>query len=130
MVNELATVAGERIYFNPVMYNPQKENPFKNPDRKFPVDFGSLIEETFIATYTLPQGYVAEEMPKSAKVSLPDDGGRFTYIVGVSEEGKISISSKISLKKTMYFAEEYEALRKFYDQIVQKHAEQIVLKKK
>jgi hypothetical protein len=129
-VNELATVAGERVYFNPVMYNPQKENPFKNPERKFPVDFGSLIEETFIATYTLPQGYIVEEMPKSARVSLPEDGGKFTYIVGVPEEGKISISSKISLKKTMYLAEEYEVLRKFYDQIVQKHAEQIVLKKK
>jgi hypothetical protein len=129
-VNELATVAGERIYFNPVMYNPQKENPFKNPERKFPVDFGALIEETFIATYTIPQGYIVEEMPKSARIGLPDDGGKFTYIVGVSEEGKISISSKVALKKTMYFAEEYEVLRKFYDQIVQKHAEQIVLKKK
>jgi hypothetical protein len=129
-VNELATIAGERIYFNPVMYNPQKENPFKNPERKFPVDFGALIEETFIATYTLPQGYVAEEIPKSIRVSLPEDGGKFTYAVSSSEEGKISISSKVSLKKTMYFAEEYEVLRKFYDQIVQKHAEQIVLKKK
>jgi Domain of Unknown Function with PDB structure (DUF3857) len=129
-VNELATVAGERIYFNPVMYNPQKENPFKNPERKFPVDFGALIEETNIVSYTIPQGYMVEEMPKSAKIVLPDDGGRFTYLVGVSEEGKISISSKVALKKTMYFAEEYEVLRKFYDQIVQKHAEQIVLKKK
>jgi Domain of Unknown Function with PDB structure (DUF3857) len=129
-VNELATVAGERIYFNPVMYNPQKENPFKNPERKFPVDFGALIEETFIATYTIPQGYTVEEMPKSARIGLPEDGGKFTYIVGVPEEGKISISSKVALKKTMYFAEEYDTLRKFYDQIVQKHAEQIVLKKK
>jgi Domain of Unknown Function with PDB structure (DUF3857) len=129
-VNDLATVAGERIYFNPVIYNPQKENPFKNPERKFPVDFGALIEETNIASYTIPEGYMVEEMPKSAKILLPDDGGRFTYIVGVAEEGKITISSKVSLKKTMYFAEEYETLRKFYDQIVQKHAEQIVLKKK
>ncbi len=129
-VNDLATVSGERIYFNPVLYNPQKENPFKNPERKFPVDFGTLIEETNIVSYTIPQGYIVEEMPKSAKVGLPNDGGRFTYIVGISEEGKITISSKISLKKTMYFAEEYELLRKFYDQIVQKHAEQIVLKKK
>ena len=129
-VNELATIAGERIYFNPIMYNPQKENPFKNPERKFPVDFGSLIEETHIVSYTIPAGYAVEEMPKSAKIALPEDGGKFTYIIGISEEGKISISSKVMLKKTMYYAEEYEVLRKFYDQIVQKHAEQIVLKKK
>ena len=130
IMNDFATIAGERVYFNPVIYNAQRENPFKNPSRKYPVDFGTLIEENFIATYTIPQGYVVEEMPKSIKVSLPEDGGRFTYIVGLSEDGKITISSKISLKKTMYFAEEYEVLRKFYDQVVQKHAEQIVLKKK
>jgi hypothetical protein len=129
-VNDFSTVAGDKIYFNPVMYNAQKENPFKNPDRKFPVDFGALVEENFVATYTIPEGYVVEEIPKGAKVSLPDDGGRFTYFIGVGEEGKISISSRIQLKKAMYFAEEYETLRTFYDQIVQKHAEQIVLKKK
>jgi Domain of Unknown Function with PDB structure (DUF3857) len=129
-INDFSNVAGDKIYFNPIMYNAQKENPFKNPDRKFPVDFGALIEETFVATYTIPEGYVVEEIPKGAKVSLPDDGGRFTYFIGVNEEGKISISSKIFLKKATYFAEEYEALRAFYDQIVQKHAEQIVLKKK
>jgi hypothetical protein len=129
-VNEKSTMAGDRIYLSPMMGEGEEKNPFTAISRKFPVDFGALMEETFIATYTLPQGYVAEEIPKSVRVSLPDDGGRFTYVVSSSEEGKISISSKISLKKTMYFAEEYEVLRKFYDQIVQKHAEQIVLKKK
>ena len=89
-----------------------------------------MVEENFVATYTIPEGYVIEEIPKGAKVTLPDDGGRFTYFIGVGEGGKISISSKIQLKKAMYFAEEYETLRAFYDQIVQKHAEQIVLKKK
>lgn len=130
IVNDFSNVAGDKIYFNPIMHNAQRENPFKNPDRKFPVDFGALVEEIFVATYTIPQGYVVEEIPKGAKVTLPDDGGRFTYIVGINEDGHISVSSKIILKKAMYFAEEYEVLRKFYDQIVQKHAEQIVLKKK
>ena len=129
-IDDFSNVAGDKIYFNPVMYNAQKENPFKNPDRKFPVDFGALVEENFVATYAIPEGYVVEEVPKGAKVSLPDDGGRFTYFIGVGEGGKISISSKIQLKKALYFAEEYEVLRTFYDQIVQKHAELIVLKKK
>ena len=130
-VNDFANIAGERIYFNPMMYNSQKENPFKNPERKFPVDFGTLIEENYVGTYTLPAGYAVEEIPKSLKLSLPEEGGRFTYIVSSSqEEGKIIISSKVVLKKSTFYAEEYETLRKFYDQIVQKHAEQIVLKKK
>lgn len=130
-INDFADISGERIYFNPMMYNAQKENPFKNPDRKFPVDFGTLIEENYVGTYTLPAGYVVEEIPKSIRLSLPEDGGKFTYIISSSpEENKIVITSKILLKKSSYYVEEYEGLRKFYDQIVQKHAEQIVLKKK
>jgi hypothetical protein len=129
-VNDFSNVAGDKIYFNPIMYNPQKENPFKNPERKFPVDFAAMVEENFVANYTIPEGYMVEEIPKGAKVTLPEDGGKFVYMIGVTAEGKISISSKVSLKKATYYAEEYEALRAFYDQIVQKHAEQIVLKKK
>ncbi len=129
-INEKSNVAGDRIYFSPMLGEGEEKNPFTSVERKFPVDFGALMEENFIASYTIPQGYVVEEIPKSARVSLPDDGGKFTYLIGTPEEGKITISSKIMMKKTMYFAEEYEGLRKFYDQIVQKHAEQIVLKKK
>lgn len=130
VINEKSNVAGDRIYFSPLVGEGEEKNPFTAVNRKFPVDFGTLIEENFVANYIIPKGYVVEEIPKSIKVSLPEDGGRFTYFVSTPEEGKISISSKISLKKSMYFAEEYEVLRKFYDQIVQKHAEQIVLIKK
>ena len=130
-ISDFANVSGDRIYFNPMMYNNQKENPFKNPDRRFPVDFGTLIEESFVGIFKLPEGYIVEEIPKGIKLSLPQDGGRFIYSVSSSPEtGTITISNKITLKKSMYFAEEYETLRAFYDQIVQKHAEQIVLKKK
>ena len=130
-INDFANVSGERIYFNPMVYNAQKENPFKNPDRKFPVDFGTSIEENFVGMFTLPAGYIVEEMPKGIRVNLPEDGGKFSYSISSSpEEGKITVSSKVVLKKTFFYAEQYEGLRKFYDQIVQKHAEQIVLKKK
>jgi hypothetical protein len=130
-INEKSNVAADHIYLSPMMGEGEEKNPFQSTERKFPVDFGVLTEENFIANYTIPEGYVVEEIPKSVKVSLPDGGGSFMYIVSSSpEEGKVSIVSKINFKKTAYFAEEYELLRKFYDQIVQKHAEQIVLKKK
>ena len=130
-INEKSNVAGDRIYLNPMVGEGEEKNPFEAITRKFPVDFGVLTEENFVATYTIPEGYAVEEIPKGIKVNLPDDGGRFMYVVNSSsQEGKISIASRINFKKTMYSAEEYEILRKFYDQIVQKHAEQIVLKKK
>ncbi|MBD0260582.1 MAG: hypothetical protein ICV83_33105, partial [Cytophagales bacterium] len=41
----------------------------------------------------------------------------------------IQVTSKISLRKSLYLPEEYAHLKEFYHQIVSKHAEQIVLKK-
>ena len=61
-------------------------------------------------------------------MTLPDNAGRFMYAVTV-EKSKISVASRITLRKPIYFADEYDALRAFYDQIIAKHNEQIVLKK-
>lgn len=127
-ITEGVGVAGERIYISPMIGQGEDKNPFTTLERKYPVDFAALIEDNFIATYQIPKGYVVEEVPKSMKVNLPEDSGRFTFLVGKAED-RISISSKIQLKKTMYYAEEYELLKRFFDQIIAKHAEQIVLKK-
>jgi hypothetical protein len=125
----VAQVAGGRIYFKPLLTESQEKNPFKLTDRKFPVDMGTPIEEVFIATYTLPKGYVVEELPKGIRVNLPEDGGRFQFIVSATADGKIAVSSKTLLKKAQYFADEYDMLKQFVNQIIAKHAEQIVLKK-
>jgi hypothetical protein len=131
LISETSNVAGDRIYLKPMLGEGEDENPFKNPTRNFPVDLASPIEEYIVGSYAIPEGYVVEELPKSVKVSLPDDGGKFTFIVSKSEDGsKIGITSKINIKKTVFFTDEYELIKNFFDQIVQKHAEQIVLKKK
>ena len=127
-INEEVGMAGDRIYLNPMMGEGEEKNPFTAVERKYPVDFGTLIEDSFIATFQIPKGYVVEEMPKSIRVNLPENGGKFTFMVGTTGD-VITISSKVTFQKTMYFAEEYLLLKSYYNQIVQKHAEKIVLKK-
>ncbi|QDK78456.1 DUF3857 domain-containing protein [Spirosoma sp. KCTC 42546] len=121
--------AGDRYYFHPMLTEAHTVNPFKETDRLYPVDFGIPIEETFSATYTLPKNFKVEELPKPVSMVLPENGGRFMYQVGVVSENQIQIISRISLRKPMYFAEEYGSLRELFSRIVAKHAEQIVLKR-
>ena len=104
------------------------DNPFKDPDRRYPVDFGAPIDETYVVAFTLPKGIVVEEAPKSSLVALPNNGGKFIYQVQMADNS-ITIVSRISLRKTRYDAAEYPALREFYDKILAKHAEQIVMKR-
>ncbi|WP_019987385.1 transglutaminase domain-containing protein [Rudanella lutea] len=128
VIADAYTEAGDRIYLNPMLTEGRTQNPFKEKTRLYPVDFGAPIEEAFMATYTLPQGFVVEELPKAAVISLPDKAGRFSY--QVSHTGnQLQVVSRVSLRKPIYNAEEYGALRELFALIVTKHAERVVLKR-
>ncbi|MBC7890734.1 MAG: hypothetical protein H7Y12_00855 [Sphingobacteriaceae bacterium] len=120
--------AGERYYFMPLLGSERSENPFKAPTRTYPVDFGFPLEETNFVEYTLPPGITVEELPKAATFTLPDNYGRFMYSV-ILNGNKLQISSRLVLRKPSFTGGEYSTLRAFFDKIVAKHAEQVVLKR-
>ncbi|NBA86235.1 DUF3857 domain-containing protein [Emticicia sp. CRIBPO] len=116
-------------YIDPMFFGKIEKNPFLKKEREFPVDFGHLTEQTVMGTYVIPEGFVVDELPKSLGLSLPDGGGKFTYICSQAD-GKVQLVSKLIISKAMFYAENYHELKDFYQRIVQKHAEQIILKKK
>ncbi|MBC5993648.1 DUF3858 domain-containing protein [Pontibacter cellulosilyticus] len=116
------------IYLNPMMGHGEKENPFKLKERMYPVDFATPIDETYICRFTLPEGYEIDEAPKNIAVNLPEGHGRFMYLVE-REGNQVQIMSKININKAVFYATEYPYLKEFYNQIVAKHAEQLVIKK-
>ncbi|MFD2573874.1 transglutaminase domain-containing protein [Spirosoma soli] len=127
-VLDACTQAGERVYLRPLITEAYTENPFREPKRQNPVHFGVPIDETFTATYTLPSGFLVEQVPKPIAMSMPHNGGRFIYKVSV-EDGQIRVDSRVILRKAVYEPSEYGALRELYTQIVAKHTEPIVLKR-
>ncbi|MCE2937234.1 MAG: DUF3857 domain-containing protein [Flammeovirgaceae bacterium] len=120
---------GDRIYFNPLMYGVQVDNPFKSETREYPVDFGTTFEDIIISRFDIPEGYEIEELPQTKVLALPNNGGRFSY--STNQNGRtVSITCQLILNKAKFLVEEYSALREFYTQVVAKQAEQVVLKKK
>ena len=120
---------GAMIYLNPLLYLRMDENPFKLENRMYPVDFGSTMDQTFICKFTIPENYVAEEMPVNKIIVLPNNAGKYVYSV-VSAGNAVTVTSILSINKALFLQEEYQNLREFYNQVVAKQAEQIVLKKK
>ncbi|MBT1685221.1 DUF3857 domain-containing protein [Dawidia soli] len=128
LINEHVTVAGGMIYMNPFVVGQTKENVFKLETREYPVDFGKPEEKTYLCRLTIPDGYAVEELPKPKVMMLPNNAGRYTY--SVSQTGNmVNIVSMLQINKSMFVMDEYPNLREFYNQIVAKQAEQIVLKK-
>ena len=128
-INDYSTLAGDVIYLNPFFTAQTKENVFKAPTREYPVDFGTPIERLYMAKINIPNGFVVDELPKSKVVVLPNNGGKYSY--NVTQMGNtLNVVSMMQINKSLFIQTEYELLREFYNQIVEKQAEQIVLKKK
>ncbi|MBS1599565.1 MAG: DUF3857 domain-containing protein [Bacteroidetes bacterium] len=117
------------FYFNPMLQEGYKENPFKAGERKFPVEMPHPIDEMYVLNMEIPTGYIVEELPKSVKIAYNGNEGFFEYMIG-KDETNVQLRSHIKLNRTNYLPEEYNALRSFFSEIVKKHAEQIVFKKK
>ncbi|MGX5855252.1 hypothetical protein ACWKW6_16490 [Dyadobacter jiangsuensis] len=117
------------LYFNPIMAGRWTKNPFKSKERIYPIDLGTGISASFIGNFTLPEGYALEEMPKAEIVVLPDKGGKFSY--QVRQVGNvIQVNTMIQVSRTRFMPEEYPDLKEFFERVVQKHAQQLVIKKK
>lgn len=121
-------VAGT-LYLSPLRELASGQNPFRHENRQYPVDFGSTQEEITLVTLTLPAGYELAETPKNAIIDLPDNGGRYLYNVATVGTN-VQLTSRLTLRKSAYAAEEYGQLREFYRLMLEKQAEKLVIKKK
>jgi hypothetical protein len=105
-----------------------EKNRYTLEDRKYPVDYNYPISEVYSFNYTLPAGYKVESLPGSVTLKLPDNSISVSYKIQ-SSDNKIKIEYRRDVKKILFLPDEYIALKNLYDQLVKKHAEQIILKK-
>lgn len=126
---DFVNVAGDFIYIQPLLSVAQKENPFQLKERTYPVDFAVPIHEKYIFNLLIPEGFKIEELPKATKVVLPDNGATFFYQAKDIGSNQIQLVSDVVIAQTIFRPDEYEYIKLFFDHIVTKHSEQIVLKK-
>ena len=122
------TKNGDKMYISPLLCFGEKDNPFKTEERQYDVDFGAPREEFYQLSLTLPDGYKVEELPKTNRLQMPQNGMKFDYLIDV-KGNTLSINTKLNIKQTSYTPDEYPLLKQFYAQMLAKMGEQIVLTK-
>ncbi|WP_171595948.1 DUF3857 domain-containing protein [Marinifilum caeruleilacunae] len=127
-LSEEVESVNDLIYFNPFVINKIDENPFTLEERKYPVDFTYPMDRTFMLELTVPEGYTLESKPAPARINLPEKSGQFMYSVNQTGN-KIMVVSRFKINKRTFFFDEYANLKEFYNLVVAKHAEMLVLKK-
>jgi hypothetical protein len=116
------------VYFNPLLGEATKRNPFTAAERFYPVEMSYTVDDFYIFSMEIPKGYKVEELPKSARVMLNENEGMFEYLISASENN-IQMRRRLLLKKANYANDDYQTLRDFFGFVVSKEAEQIVFKK-
>jgi len=120
--------AADILYFSPVFHPFYESNPFKLEKRDYPVEFNYpyLIKQNY--SITLPEGYTVSELPKAAIVKLPDNSAKYIYKV-VQSGNILMVYTSMSIKKSNYLPEEYENIKQFFQMVINKQNELIVLRK-
>ena len=117
------------IYFNPMMSEQLKENPFKALERSYPVEMPYCVDDMYTLNMEIPTGYEVDEIPKSTRIAFNETQGLFEYLIQKNDEN-IQMRARIKLKKANFLPEDYSTLRQFFADIVKKESEQVVFKKK
>ena len=120
-------VAG-KLYFSPMVILGTQENPFKSETRQYPIDYGYPFKNRYILNISLPEGYKVESLPENAVFNLGENIGSYRYLI--SQVGnKLQLSVEFAINQSFISAEEYGNLKKFYELLIAKENEKVVLSK-
>jgi hypothetical protein len=118
------------FYLTPFFTKRSKQNPFKSANRFYPVEMPYKINDVYVLTMTVPDGYLVDEIPKSILLKM-DASDNVVYEYKITQSGNyINLRSHLQINKTLFGPSEYDGLREFFNRVVAKQNEQIVFKKK
>jgi len=118
-----------KIYINPLLYKQLTQNKFKTDKRNFSIFYDyprAYINEVNIS---LPENYSVESIPEALEFILPDNLGFFKYTI-LQEGAMLKVKSSLVINKAVIPANYYTDLKEFYNQIIVKEAEKIIIQKK
>ena len=121
--------APQKIYFNPFFGGSFKENPFKQEERLYPVNFGFLKKYILHFSLELPENYKIESFPESQIIKLAEKGGGFELNSKLIEDYKYTLHSSLTIGKDKFHNNEYNSLKKLFQHTINTQKIPIVIKK-
>jgi hypothetical protein len=123
-----AEVINGKIYISPLLFLAVKENPFKQEVREYPIDFSYPMLHKYNINIEIPEGYVVESMPTAINITTGSDIGSFKFTIS-NIENKIQLAITSTINTSIVSPDFYPVLKDFFQQMIDKQNEKIVLKK-
>ncbi|MBZ9651113.1 transglutaminase domain-containing protein [Psychroflexus montanilacus] len=119
---------GDKIYLSPMLFLNSKQNPFKDEERIYPIDFTYPRSIEHYISISLPEGYKIDYMPEKAIFNLGDSLLTLTYLIE-ENNGMISLKVNQNINSILFLPQDYANLKDFYANLINKENEKIVLVK-
>ncbi len=121
-------VINDKIYVSPLLFLALGENPFKQSERAYPIDFSYPNQTKYNITIDIPAGYVVETLPEMSSIATGEGMGSFKYVIGQSND-KIQVSMSLDLNSPIISPNYYDVIKYFFQTFVDKQNEKIVFRK-
>ena len=117
-------VIGNFTAIHPFLFLPISENVLKFEERKHPIDMINKKSKTFYTEIQIPKGYNLHELPKNISI----DNSLVKIIYSAEKKGeKVKIFGEYSFKKAIYVSTDYKELKNYFNIIVERFNEKIIL---
>lgn len=121
--------SGDYRYFNVNLFSGLDKNPFIQDERVTDVDFGYTQDYTLFGNYTIPEGYMFDELPKNISMIMPDSSIVFNRTMQ-ADNNLLNVRISAEFLRPYYPASQYPEFKEFYKKMFASLNEQIVIKKK
>ncbi|MEK6480312.1 DUF3857 domain-containing protein [Catalinimonas sp. 4WD22] len=125
-MDKYAQSSSSRLFFTPNLLNQLDGTPPELEDRIYDVVMTKSFVDTDTITYLIPENMHPEYIPESS--SIISDFGEYS-ITFQQEQGKIVYIRTFKTNKGNFPSSDYSKLVEFYEEVAQKDAQKIVLKK-
>ena len=123
-----ATVNGDLIYINPLVFLHVDKNPYIESVRINPIELPYKEDYTVSINLKIPEGYKVEELPRPMSIKTQDGQGYCRYNI-VNKDNSVMLNYSFAFNKLLYLPEEYPLIKTFWESIVEKNNEMLILKK-
>jgi hypothetical protein len=119
-------IVNEKFYLSPFLNETISDNPLKQKERTYPIDMTYPKQRIFKSTISIPEGYKVDYMPSAQKIN--NHLFELNYST-MSIDNQIIISFDYYFKKSVYSADDYSKIKFYFNEIVKRENEKIVLSK-
>ncbi|MBG6112095.1 hypothetical protein IWX84_002991 [Flavobacterium sp. CG_9.10] len=119
-------IIANKMFINPMLFFTINKNPFVQEKRQMPIYFGYPIQGKYAINVQIPAGFKVETLPSAMNISMQDNLANFKFMTSLVGN-TIQISIVNQMNTPIVSAEYYSTLKEYFQKVIEKQNEKIVL---